>query len=167
MISSSKIQCRVYAGDNTQTPPIPTTIAIPINIAIAANTLIRFNILDILNAAVANYPISIVFKLATPCSSNDRNNLCAYYKSVTYLTFNSNPGIPGYGTTGTLTFNPSLVSATNTQHTISAGYALQSGDFLKLSYYSQVPIPTTCNFITNKGQCYSYSTTNTIIIKIN
>lgn len=125
----------MYAGDNTQVPPIPTTIAIPINLAIAANTLIRFNILNIVNPTKAFYPISIVLKLATPCSNNDRNNLCAYYKSVTYLTFNNNPGVPGYGSTGTLTFSPAIVSATNTLHTISASYALQSGDFLKLSYY--------------------------------
>jgi hypothetical protein len=96
VISSSVIKCRIYAGDNTQTPSIPTTIAIPITQAIATITAIRFNIFNLLNPSLANYPMSVVFKMATPCSSSDSNNLCAYYKSSTYLTFNNIPSVPGY-----------------------------------------------------------------------
>jgi hypothetical protein len=92
VISSSTIRCRIYAGDNTKIPPIPTTIAIPITLAIAANTAINFNIINLQNPSIAGYPISVVFKLATPCSSSDSNNLCAYYKSSKYLTFGSYPG---------------------------------------------------------------------------
>jgi hypothetical protein len=83
------------------------------------------------------------------------------------MTFNANPGIPGYGYGGSLTFNPSLVSANNTQHTISCGYGLLSNDFVVLSYYSQIPIPSVCSLTSTTGVCYSYSTTNTIIIKVN
>jgi hypothetical protein len=161
------IQCRVYAGDNSQSPPIPTTIAIPISLAIPANSVIKFNIFNILNPSVANYPISVVFKLATPCSSADSNNLCAYYKSVTYLSFGNNPGTPGWSYFGSLTFNPPLVSATNTQHTVSGPYTLLSGDYVKLLYYTQVPIPTVCSLASNNGACYSYPTTNTIVVKVN
>jgi len=159
------IKCRVYQGDNTANPPIPTTIAIPITKAISANTLIKFNILNIINPNTASYPIGIVFKLANPCSTADSNNLCAYYKSVMYLSFNNAPGGVGYGYTGSLSFNPTNVSATNTVHTVTAGYAISVGDWLKLTYYSQIPIPTVCTITSSNAECYSYPTTNVFMIK--
>ena len=109
--------------------------------------------------------MGVVFKLANTCSQSDQNNLCAYYKSVTYIKFNSAPGGIGYSYTGSLTFNPSLVSAVNTEHTISAGYSLLSGDWVQLNYYSQVPIPTVCAITSSNGECYSYPTNNIIMIK--
>lgn len=157
----------MYAGDNTATPPIPTTILIPVEKSIAANTAIKFNIIDILNPTKSNYPMSVVFKLANNCSNWDQNNLCPYYKSVTYLTFNNYPGFPGTGTTGSLTFNPAIVSATNAIHTVSAGYSLNAGSFVKLRYYTQIAIPTVCALSSNNGECYSYPASNTIIIKSN
>jgi hypothetical protein len=57
------------------------------------------------------------------------------------------------------------VSATNTVHTISSSYSLASGDFVILNYYTQVPIPAVCSITSGNGVCYSYPTTNTIIIK--
>lgn len=167
VISNSVIQCRIYAGDNSINPSIPTTIAIPITLNIAANTAIRFNILNLQNPSIASYPMSVVFKLASPCNSQDSNNLCAYYKSSTYLTFGNYVGYPGAGYSGTLTFNPSRVSANNTVHTITNTYQLLANDFVKLTYFNQVPIPKVCTMSSTNGVCYSYSTTNTIIIKVN
>ncbi|CAM5999585.1 unnamed protein product [Sphagnum balticum] len=103
--------------------------------------------------------------MANNCSSQDTINFCSYYKSTTYLSFNSYVASPGYGTTGSLTFNPSIVSATNTVHTISAGYPLSIGDYVVVTYYPQVPIPTVCQVTTSNGYCYSYPTSNTIIFK--
>ena len=163
VISDSVIKCRVYQGDNTAN--IPTTIAIPITKAISANTLIKFNILNINNPNTFNDPIGVVFKLANPCSTADSNNLCAYYKSVTYLSFTTAPGGMGYGYTGSLSFNPTNVSATNTIHTVTAGYPISVGDWLKLTYYSQIPIPTVCTITSSNAECYSYPTTNVIMIK--
>lgn len=165
MISDGVIKCRVYEGNNASVPSTPTVIAINVEKAIAANTAIKFNILGITNAAISNYPIGMVFKLANTCSWSDQINLCAYYKSVTYLTFQTTPSSVGTGTTGSLTFNPSRVSATNTEHTLSAGYALSSGDWLKVNYYSEIPIPEVCSITSSNGECYSYPTTNTIMIK--
>lgn len=159
------IACRVYQGDNAASPTVPTTIAIPITKDIPANTQIKFNILNIVNPTLRDYPIGVVFKLGNTCSWSDTNNLCAYYKSVTYLTFNVAPSAVGTTTTGSLTFNPNRVSAPNTVHTISAGYGLSSGDWLKIIYYSQIPIPAVCSLTSINGECYSYPTTNTIMIK--
>ena len=136
MISNDGINCRVFKGDSTTTPPTPTTIAILVKKNIVANTLIRFNILGITNAAVHSYPVGVTFKLANTCSQSDRNNLCAYYKSVTYMNFNPTPGGPGTYTTGSLSFNPNLVSATNTEHTLSASYSVANDDWIKVNYYS-------------------------------
>ena len=144
---------------------MPATIVIPITKAIAANTFIKFNVLGLTNPASYSYPIGITLKLASTCSSSDTNNLCAYYKSSTYLSFNSNPGGIGYGYTGSLSFNPALVSATNTVHTVTAGYSISVGDFIRLNYYTQVPIPTTCTITSSNAECYSYPTSNTIMIK--
>lgn len=168
VISSDIIKCRIYAGDNTPTPSIPTTIAIPITRAISANTAIKFNILNLRNPSVASYPMSVVFKLATPCSSADSNNLCAYYKSLYNLTFNTVPTVPGYGYPGgnMVSFSPSLVSATNTIHTFSGPYALLVGDYVKATYYTQVPIPSVCTMSSNTGVCYSYPMNNSIVIKM-
>lgn len=110
--------------------------------------------------------MSVVFKLANKCNSQDSVNLCSYYKSVYYMTFNPYSAPPGVGSTGTLSFNPSRVSATNTLHTISASYSLAIGDFIKLIYYTQIAIPTECVMSSSNGQCYSYPMTNTIIVKI-
>ena len=152
-------------GDNTATPPIPTTIAIPITKAIPVNTALNFNILGITNPAISNYPVGVVLKIANTCSQSDQNNLCAFYKSVTYMKFNTAPGSIGTTTTGSLSFNPAIVSATNAEHTVSASYSLLSGDWLKISYYTQVPIPTVCSITSSNGECYSYPSTNTIMIK--
>jgi len=134
---------------------------------IPVNTAIKFNIIDILNPALNNYPIGINFKVANNCSSLDTNNLCTYYKSMYYMTFNTVPFVPGFGSTGSLSFNPTRVSANNTVHTVSAGYSLVSGDFVKLTYYTQIAIPTVCAISSNNGYCYSYPMTNSIIIKVN
>lgn len=72
------------------------------------------------------------------------NNLCTYYKSTDYLYFNNAPSIPGIGTTGSHTFNPNIVSATNTQQTFAASYTVDSGDYLKIIYYPEVSIPEIC-----------------------
>ena len=112
--------------------------------------------------------MSVTLKLADNCSNWDQTNLCAYYKSVTYLSFNNAPSLPPTTTTtGTLNFNSPLISATNTVHTLAANYAINSGAFLVLKYYSQVSIPAVCVLSSNNGQCYSYPLTNTIIIKTN
>jgi hypothetical protein len=171
VISNSVIQCRIYAGDNSQAPSIPTTIAIPISLAIVANTAIRFNIIDLQNPTTSSYPMSVVFKIATPCSNSDINNLCTYYKSSTYLTFNGNPGTPGCNSYSSyLTFTPSIVSAVNARHTISGPIALNNNDFVKIRYILAnypVPVPAVCTMFTTNGVCYSYKTTNAIIIKVN
>ena len=52
------------------------------------------------------------------------------------MTFSAVQSYVGTGTTGSLSFNPNLVSATNTEHTISAGYSLSAGDWVKVTYYS-------------------------------
>jgi hypothetical protein len=81
------------------------------------------------------------------------------------MTFNTAPSYFGPSTTGSLAFSPTLVSATNAVHTLSAGYSLNAGDWVKVIYYSQVPIPTVCNLVSANGECYSYSSTNSILIK--
>ena len=131
----------------------------------AANTLIKFNILGITNPTVMNYPIGVVLKLANTCSQSDSNNLCDYYKSVTYMTFTASQHYVGTGTTGSLSFNPNLVSYTNTVHTVSAGYSVSAGDWVRVKYYPEVPIPTTCNLVSSNGECYSYPTQNIIMIR--
>lgn len=166
MISDSSISCRVYQGNNAANPPIPTTIAIPIKKAISSGTLIRFNILYILNPNTANYPIGIIFKLSNACSTSDSNNLCAYYKSVTYNSFVTAPGSYGFSYTGSLSFSPSNVSATNTVHTVTAAYSVATGNWIKLSYYTQVPVPAVCTITAGAAECYSYPTTNVIMIKV-
>ena len=118
-----------------------------------------------MNPNTASYPIGVVFKFASTCSSSDSNNLCAYYKSATYLQFTNAPSAVGTGTTGGLTFTPNNVSATNTNHTVSAGYSIISGNWIRLQYYSQVPIPTVCKIASGAGECYSYPTNNIIMIK--
>lgn len=122
--------------------------------------------MDIQNPSLASYPMSVVLKLANKCNSQDSVNLCAYYKSVHYMTFNAYSAPPGVVSTGTLSFSPTRVSATNTLHTVSAGYSLAIGDFVKLIYYSQIPIPAVCTMSSSNGQCYSYPSTNSIIVKI-
>lgn len=93
--------------------------------------------MNLVNPSLANYPIGIVFKLANSCSNLDSINLCAYYKSVMYLTFVAAVSEGGYSSgIGSLIFNPTRVSANNTLHTISANYALSTGDFLKIKYYA-------------------------------
>ena len=129
------IKCRVYKGSKDTSPPTPTVIAIPITKAISANTNIKFNILDIQNPSLTNYPIGVMFKLADNCSQSDRHNLCAYYKSITYMTFTAATSLPSVGTTGSLSYNPNLVSATNAVHTVSAGYAVSTGDWVRVKYY--------------------------------
>ena len=67
------------------------------------------------------------------------------------MTFNSAPGSIGTSTTGSLAFVPPEVSAINTEHILSAGYNMAIGDWLKVVYYSQVPIPTICNLVSANG----------------
>lgn len=96
------------------------------------------------------------------------NNPCTYYKSVTYLYFNANSIPPGVSTTyGSLTFSPNTISAVNTKHTVSAGISLAAGDFVKIIYYVEVPIPSTCTLTVAStiAVCYAYPLERTIVIK--
>jgi len=89
-----------------------------------------------MNPNRANYPIGVTFKLANICYQSDQNRLCPYYKSTKYVYFKSAAVVPTTATNfGTLSFNPSLVSATNSKHTLTATVALAVGDFVKIVYY--------------------------------
>ncbi len=66
------------------------------------------------------------------------NNLCTYYKSTDYITFNYAPSIPSTGYTGSISFSPNRVSATNAEHTFGANYNINAGDYIKIVYYPQV-----------------------------
>lgn len=159
----------MYKGSASASPPIPTVVQIPVKKAVASNTQIRFNILNILNPSVPNYPIPITVKLMQICESTDQNNLCTFYKSINYLTFTTFSGsVPTPNTpVGSLTFNPNRVSATNTLHIFTASYTINAGDYVRIIYYPQVAIPTICSMSSNNGICYSYPLENTIIIVAN
>lgn len=155
---SNPISCELFQGSASATPPIPTVVQIPIRRAIASGTLIRFNILNILNPSVASYPIGITVKLMTICDNTDQNRLCSYYKSTKYIYFVSPPGsITGVcSSCGNLACSPNVVSATNTQHTFTGSYTVSSGDYLRIVYYPQVAIPAVCSLSSSNGVCYSY-----------
>ena len=154
--ASNPISCELFKGKASAN--IPTTVQIPIRNAIPANTQIRFNILNIDNPGVAGYPIGITVKLMTICDNTDQSNLCTYYRSTKYIYFTNPPGfIPGVSSSyGSLTFNPNRVSATNTQHTFTGAYTVNSGDYLRIIYYPQIKIPTVCALSSGNGVCYSY-----------
>lgn len=156
--SSNPISCELFKGSASSSPPIPTTVQIPIRNAISANTQIRFNILNILNPSVSNYPIGITVKLMKICDSTDQTNLCTYYKSTKYITFVTlGVSVPSLNTLyGTLSFNPNRVSATNAAHTFTGSYTVSTGDYLRIVYYSAVPIPKVCSITSGNAICYSY-----------
>lgn len=74
--------------------------------------------------------------MASVCYQSDQNRLCPYYKSTKYIYFKA-AVVPPTTTNnfGTLTFSPNVISATNTQHTLSANVGLAVGDFVKIVYY--------------------------------
>lgn len=135
---------------------MPTTIQIAITKNIAAGTEIKFTLLNIKNAATSQYPIGITAKLMNQCVDGDINNKCSYYKSTKYIEFNSVPSIPTKITHGAISFNPNRVSATNTQQTFTGSYTVNSGDYLKIVYYSEMAIPDVCSITSGNGICYSY-----------
>jgi hypothetical protein len=92
------------------------------------------------------------------CDSTDQNNLCMYYKTTRYITFNTLvTSIPTLNTPyGNLAFNPNIVSAVNAQHTFTGSYTVNNGDYLRIVYYPQVTIPSICTLTSGNGICYSY-----------
>lgn len=82
---SDPISCELFQGSASSSPPIPTVVQIPIRRAIASGTLIRFNILNILNPSIASYPIGITVKLMNICDNTDQNRFCSYYRSTKYI----------------------------------------------------------------------------------
>ena len=73
---------------------------------------------------ISNYSIGVVLKIANNCFQSDQNNLCPFYKSVTYMKFNAVPKGSTSSATGSLSFSPSTVSAVNTEHILTASYSL-------------------------------------------
>lgn len=167
--AANPISCEMFQGSASGSPPIPTTIQIPIKNAIAANTAIKFNVLNILNPSVSSYPIGITVKLMNICDRTDQNNLCTYYKSTKYIYFTTlSTSIPSlYTSYGSLAFAPNVVSAINAVHTFTGSYTVNSGDYLRIVYYPQIPIPKVCTISSNNGVCYSYPIENTIVIVAN
>lgn len=137
IISNANIKCELFKGDISAVPSIPTTIQIKVMKTIAANQLISFNILSLTNPIRDTYPVGVTLKLASVCYQQDINKLCSYYKSTKYLSFKPSVIPPTTLTSfGSLSFNPNIVSATSSKHTISGGVTLAIGDFVKLVYYS-------------------------------
>lgn len=137
IISNANIKCELFKGDISAVPSIPATIQIKVMKAIAANQLISFNILSLTNPIRDTYPVGVTLKLASVCYQQDINKLCSYYKSTKYLSFKPSVIPPTTLTSfGSLSFNPNIVSATSSKHTISGGVTLAIGDFVKLVYYS-------------------------------
>lgn len=91
------------------------------------------------------------------CENDDINNPCTFYKSTYYLEFNSAPSIPNVGSSvGSLGFNPNIVSATNAQHTYSAGYQIDVGDYIKIVTIPQIALPDDCQVTSGNAICYMY-----------
>ena len=140
----------------------------PVEKAIAAGTEIKFTLLNIKNPGTTNYPIGIRVKLMDHCENGDENNLCTYWSSTKYLEYDPTPSIPNvYTYQGSMSENPNYVSATNAQHTFTGPYTVNNGDYVKIVYYPQVPVPDICTITSNNGICYSYPHENTILIKAN
>ena len=100
------------------------------------------------------------------CENGDLNNLCTYYSSTDYLEFDPTPFIPSVlNDNGSINENPNYVSAPNAQHTFTGSYTVNTGDYVKIIYYPQVPIPDICAITSGNGICYSYPLENTILIK--
>lgn len=121
--------------------------------------------MNLKNPNKSQYPIGITVKLMSKCVNMDANNFCTGFKSTKYMYFNNAPSIPSVTTHGTLTFNPNLVSAINTQQTFSGSYSVNSGDYLKIIYHTEVKIPEICSITSGNGICYSYPLENIILIK--
>ena len=167
VISDSPIKCELFKGNKDATPPIPTTILVPITKAISANTEIKFTVLNLQNPSKTYYPIGISATLKNLCENDDINNPCTFYRSTTYIQFNNAPSIPGVGTTGSLSFSPNIVSETNAEHTYSAGYSIDVGDYIKIITIPQVALPDDCQVTSGNAVCYMYPLENTILIKFN
>ncbi len=136
IISTASLKCELFKGDNTVVPNIPTTIQIKALNTIAANQLISFNILSLKNPNRPTYPIGVTLKLATICYQSDQNRLCPYYKSTKYLYFKDAVIVPStVSNYGSMSFNPNIVSAITSKHTISASVSLAIGDYVKIVYY--------------------------------
>ena len=95
------------------------------------------------------------------------NNPCTFYRSTKYIEFNNAPSIPGVGTTGSQSFNPNHVSATNAEHTFSAGYSIDVGDYIKIVTIPQIALPDDCQVTSGNAICYMYPLESTILIKFN
>ena len=92
--------------------------------------------MSLTNPNRSSYSIGVKLKLAQVCYQQDQNRLCSYYKSTQYLSFKSAVTPPAtVSSFGSLTFNPNIVSATSSKHTITAPVSLAVGDFVKLIYY--------------------------------
>jgi len=48
---------------------------------------------------------------------------------------------------------------------VTAPYSISAGTWIRLAYYTQVPIPAVCTITAGTGECYSYPTSNVIMIK--
>lgn len=162
LISDSRLTCKLYKGNAAS--QIPAVIQIPVTKSITAGTLLTFMVLDIANpTANANQWVGFTGKVMRICDYGDPINLCSIYESVYYMSFVSG-STPGSFTGGSLTFNPTIVSATPAIHTFGNNYALQANDFIKIVYYPEVTVPASCTVAGHS--CWTFPLENTLIIKI-
>ena len=66
-----------------------------------------------------------------------------------------------------MSFSPNIVSATNAEHTYSAGYSIAVGDYIKIVTIPQIPLPDDCQVTSGNAICYMYPLERTILIKFN
>lgn len=162
LISDSRLTCKLFKGSAGS--QIPAVIQIAVTKAIAAGTTLTFVVLDIANpASNANQWVGFTGKLMRTCDYGDPINLCSIYESVYYMQFVSG-STPGASYTGSLSFSPARVSATPANHAFGNSYALQSGDYIKIVYYPEVTVPTSC--IVAGHSCWTFPLENVLIIKL-
>ncbi len=142
LISDSRLTCKLYKGSAAS--KIPAVIQVAVTKSIPAGTLLTFVVLDIKNpSGNIGPPVGITGKVLRSCDTADSINLCAIFKSTTYIYMTGSNSLTNAGTY-TMTPSPTIVSATSATHTFTRSVALNVGDYLRLNYYPEVIVPATC-----------------------
>lgn len=166
-ISSSRMRCILYYGDNTANPPKPARLIIPLELN--QNTwsfpgTVKFMLANVRNPSVVGMNVGVQMNIMRTCQNNLNKNCSIYAARGWYVTTSASENV--VATSATFTPSSNNILDTGITHTFAftSTATISTNDVIYIFYPEnfQGVMPSTC--AASNYNCYAFPKPRWIVL---